>query len=123
MKLNISDWVKGKTKDGELIQGFIQSIDAVQGFATVYVVHSDNEDVKGKIVAVREHWLKKMQDLTLDDAQLVQNLIDMALATWDEAWFMELTETLKAIQNDSVQADDQSKPFPFYHNRLGPVSR
>lgn len=117
--MNISDWVQGKAQDGELIQGFIESMDALQGIVSVYVVKSDNEEIIGKSVAVREHWIKNAADLPVNDPQLVQNLIDMALATWDEAWFQELTDTLKLIYSDPALVGSRSRKYPSHNNRLG----
>jgi len=119
MKFNISDWVQGKTKDGELIHGFVETVDILQGFVTVNVVQSDNEEVIGKIVAVRSSWLKNVSDISLDNAQVFQNTIDLALDTWDEAWFMELTNAQKASGNEATQAGDRSNLYSFPANRLG----
>ncbi|WP_139991188.1 hypothetical protein [Paenibacillus paridis] len=119
MKFNISDWVQGKTKDGELIHGFVETIDILQGFVTVNVVKSDNEEVIGKIVAVRSSWLKNVSDIAVDDGQLFQNSINLALDTWDEAWFMELTNTRKASEVAAAQAGDKSNIYSFPVNRLG----
>ncbi|CAM4356782.1 IDEAL domain-containing protein [Paenibacillus alkaliterrae] len=119
MKFNTSDWVQGKTKDGELIHGFIETIDILQGIVTVNVVKSDNEERVGHIVAVRASWIKRVPDTALEDAQLVQNLIDLALATWDEAWFMELTESLKSKELAASEADAQSRVYLALRNRLG----
>ncbi|WP_028612806.1 hypothetical protein [Paenibacillus harenae] len=123
MKFNIGDWVQGKSKEGELIHGFIDTIDILQGIVTVYVVNSDNEETIGKVVAVREHWLRSSTDIKLDNAQVVHNLIDMALATWDEEWFMELTDSLKSIEGSSNEKGSGTVSYPFHHNRLGPVGR
>ncbi|WP_424769252.1 hypothetical protein [Paenibacillus sp. sgz302251] len=123
MKLNVSDWVQGKTHEGELIHGFIETIDILQGIVTVNVVKSDNEVIIGKIVAVRENWLRRVPDITLEDAQLAQNLIDMALATWDEAWFMELTGAQESSVGDRAATGSRQRSNSFPHNRLGSVGR
>jgi hypothetical protein len=119
MKFNVSDWVQGKTKDGELIHGFVETIDILQGFVTVNVVKSDNIEVIGKIVAVRSSWLKTISDIAVNDAAVYQNSIDLALDTWDEAWFMELTNARKASEDAAAQALDRSKILAFPVNRLG----
>ncbi|MGG1634100.1 hypothetical protein BK120_16050 [Paenibacillus sp. FSL A5-0031] len=118
MKFNISDWVQGKTKDGELIHGFVETIDILQGFVTVSVVKSDNVEVIGKTVAVRSSWLKNVSEITINDAQVFQNAIDLALDTWDEAWFMELTNAKKASE-EAAEAGERSKVYSFPVNRLG----
>lgn len=118
MKFNISDWVQGKTKDGELIHGFVETIDILQGFVTVNVVKSDNVDIIGKIVAVRSSWLKNVSSIAVNDLQMYQNTIDLALDTWDEAWFLELTNTRKASE-EAAQSEERSKVYSFPVNRLG----
>ncbi|MFX3634358.1 MAG: hypothetical protein ACE3L7_23730 [Candidatus Pristimantibacillus sp.] len=109
MKFEISDWVQGKAQNGELIQGYIETIDMMQGIIRVHVVKSDNESIMGRLVAVREQWLKKMPERLPDDSAQIHNLIDMALSTWDEPWFMELTEQLlymnQAELNESNRSD------------------
>lgn len=46
----IGDWVKGKSKDGELIRGFIEAIDFSQGTVKVYVVACDQEKTIGRTI-------------------------------------------------------------------------
>lgn len=122
MDFKISDWVQGKAQGGELIYGFIDSINELDKIVSVYVVKSDNDNIVGKIAAVREHWLKSVPVISLEDTQLMHNLIDMALATRDESWFMELTETLRTIQNSSVQVKEHSKARLAGTNRLSQSS-
>jgi hypothetical protein len=119
MKLSVSDWVQGKTTDGELIHGFIETIDILQGIVTVHVVKSDNEERVGHIVAVRSSWIKRVPDVSLQDAEIARNLIDVALATWDETWFMELTESLKSQDQTAFRREDGSQRVITAVNRLG----
>jgi len=37
MRVAISDWVKAKTKNGELIHGFVETVDAEQKLVTLFV--------------------------------------------------------------------------------------
>ncbi|GGG03210.1 hypothetical protein [Paenibacillus abyssi] len=119
MKFEISDWVQGTTRNGELIHGFIETIDRVDGIVKVNIVESDNEDIIGKHVAVREYWLKKLPLLPIDEPEHINNLIDIALSTWDEAWFMELSAKLKAIQHHPVKVGSDDLAYPSFNNRLG----
>lgn len=73
MKVEISDWVQAKTKDGELIHGFVDAVDESQRMANVIVVRSDNEDSVGKPIAVRDHWLRKLPDYVMEDAGSIQS--------------------------------------------------
>lgn len=108
MKFQTSDWVQGKTNNGELIQGFIETIDTMEGIVRIQVVKSDNEDAVGKMTAVREHWIRKLPEVSPRNAEQIQSLIDLALTTWDEAWFMELTEQLKEAQEQSKHEGNRS---------------
>lgn len=116
MRLETSDWVHGKTNNGEMIQGFIEHIDTLNGIVTVQVVKSDNEEAVGKPAAVRDHWIKKLPDHAPMNEQQLLGLIDLALATWDEAWFMELTEQLRDVkQSGGYNGPSNDKPN---HSRL-----
>ncbi|MFF2091094.1 IDEAL domain-containing protein [Paenibacillus sp. NPDC058174] len=118
MKYEVSDWVQGRTVNGEFILGFVEQIDALQGIVKVNVVKSDNEGSIGKPTVVREKWLKKLPEQIEQDEASVRNLIDLALSTWDEAWFMELTEQLNRIETEASQrkgndAADESRLSAF----------
>lgn len=91
----MSDWVQGRAENGELIQGFIVAIHETEAVAKVHVVQSDNEAVVGKGVMMREQWLKDMPFAETEDAGQIADLVDLALATQDVAWFEELSARLK----------------------------
>jgi hypothetical protein len=48
--MEIGDWVKAKSKSGELLHGFLENVDVLNGKVKVYVVASDNEATVGKTV-------------------------------------------------------------------------
>jgi hypothetical protein len=118
MKVEISDWVQAKTKDGELIHGFVDAVDESQRMANVIVVRSDNEDSVGKPIAVREHWLRKLPDYVMEDAGSIQSLIDIALLTKDEQWFNELTDKLQSVQQNVNKGATNVVAFPSSMNRI-----
>jgi len=119
MTFEISDWVQANTSNGELIHGYIDSRDEQQGIAKLMVVKSDNEEIVGKVITVREHGLKLLPVTSFDDVGHILNLIDMALSTHDEAWFRELTE--KLIPAGSTAKENHSIPrvHHSFANRLG----
>ncbi|NBD22931.1 hypothetical protein [Paenibacillus glycinis] len=120
MGFAISDWVQGRTKDGELIQGFITSLNERQNIATVYVVQSDHDAAVGTTVAVLSSWLKEQPTLqVLDYEEPIMDFIELALATRDSEWFAELTERLHAIAEKQEQNADGSAPILHGRNRLG----
>lgn len=123
MKFNISDWVRSNTKNGELISGFIEKADILHGIVTVHVVESDNEKIVGKNIVVRQQWMKLIPDIPSADVALIHNQIDLALATRDEAWFMELTNRMKSVEMEESELNNSSDDYRNQNNRLGPVGR
>lgn len=120
MNVNVSDWVHGRTGEGEMVYGFVDSVDGLQGLVTLYVVKSDNDERDGKLATVRMSTVKTVADIDSGDLRHVGDLIDLALATKDEAWFMELTEGIDAGQPTEALAElDLSTFAPF--NRLGKI--
>lgn len=119
MRFGISDWVQAKTENGELIHGFIETINHDHGIARIFVVKSDNEDSVGKPVVVRETALKKLPDTSFDGAEEIKSLIDIALSTWDEQWFNELTGKWLLLENSEAKKIYHSTAYPSYTNRLG----
>jgi hypothetical protein len=118
MKFEISDWVQAKTDHGELVHGFIEAISRVQGIVRVHVVQSDNVDSVGKPVAVRESALKKLPDISMDESVNILSLIDIALATWDEQWFQELSAKLLTARKDVAQNDSNPAHHLSHTNRF-----
>ncbi|MFC4601678.1 IDEAL domain-containing protein [Cohnella hongkongensis] len=123
MKFAIGDWVQAKTRNGEFIHGFIETIDHVKGLAKVYVVRSDNEESIGKSASVLEHWLRELPSYALEEESSLYNLIDLALATHDEPWFMELTRSLGARSGTGRPSGEASFPSLPPANRLGYSAR
>ncbi|WP_239614871.1 hypothetical protein [Cohnella mopanensis] len=119
MKVEISDWVLAKTKNGELIHGFVEDLDDQQGMATVYTVKSDNVESVGKPVVVRERWLRKLPDYSPHDSEAIRSLIDIALSTRDEHWFQELTSKMASIAINDMEQTLHSNRYPSAPSRLG----
>jgi hypothetical protein len=119
MTFEISDWVKGNTEVGELIQGYIESIHDLQGIIDVNVLRSDNDEIIGTVVHVPQHRLKKLPVISFEEENNVRALIDIALAARDEAWFMELSQTLMSIDRNTDQVENLSIAYLPSTNRLG----
>jgi hypothetical protein len=118
MKFLISDWVQARTDNGELIHGFVETINPAQAIARVFVVKSDNDDSVGKPVVVRENAMKKLPEMAFDTVDDLESLMDIALSTWDEAWFNELSGKLLFAQNNEGNKVYNSITHPSYTNRL-----
>ena len=118
MRFNVSDWVHGKTVDGEMVYGFVEEVDSVQGIVTLFVVQSDHEERVGRTADVRASTVRKVPDAKPGDSRHVPDLIDLALATRDEAWFRELTGG-RGSDNPRISARSQGGTAL----RVAPVNR
>ncbi|RIX50067.1 hypothetical protein D3P08_21170 [Paenibacillus nanensis] len=118
MTWRVSDWVSGRTVDDEMVYGFIEAIDWMQGFITLFVVRSDNEERIGRTAAVRLSSVKKVPDAAPQDSRHIPDLIDLALATWDEAWFRELTEGMGPTGQPVSQTKSHTALRTAHANRL-----
>jgi hypothetical protein len=117
--LQIGDWVKGKSLHDELIHGYIEDLNLVQGTVRIHVTASDNEETIGKLIETPIHFIKG--NLLVIDSYTEEEtfaLIDLALGTRDEAWFMELSTKLVEIRKGSSTNKKKSKP-PFFRFKLG----
>ena len=96
--LKAGDWVKGKSIDGELLIGYIESL-AIQGGALkVTVVTSDNEMTVGKTILMQSKDVKKLPESKVSNKEQIRFLIDLALSTGDEEWFIELSSQINSMR-------------------------
>lgn len=49
-RFEIGDWVQGRSREAELIHGYVETVDSNQGIIKVFVVESDNEKTIGKSI-------------------------------------------------------------------------
>ncbi|MEY9866637.1 hypothetical protein ABIE66_002016 [Peribacillus sp. B2I2] len=92
------DWVQGRSREGELIHGFIEKVSADREIVKVNVVESDNEKAVGKSIWIPSKWAEKLPDLEISNENHLLALIDLALLSKDETWFMELSGKLESIK-------------------------
>ncbi|WP_034672097.1 IDEAL domain-containing protein [Ectobacillus panaciterrae] len=117
-RLEIGDWVKGKSKDGELIYGYIQTVDSLQGIVRVNVVECDNEQIIGKTIGMPNKRVEKLSISTTSTKEQIVHLIDLALLTRDEQWFMDLSAKLNAVRQRSKKEAIGSIVYPTARNRI-----
>ncbi|RUQ30602.1 IDEAL domain-containing protein [Peribacillus cavernae] len=116
--LEIGDWVLGKSRNGELIRGYIEKIDILQGAVKVFVIESDNEKTIGKRIGMLHNWVEKLPVSTkVNDGQTL-DLIDLALLTRDEQWFIDLSEKLNAHETASKVMTKKNNLYPIRRNRI-----
>jgi uncharacterized protein YpiB (UPF0302 family) len=103
--LKAGDWVKGKSINGELLIGYIESL-AAQGRALrVTAVTSDNEMTVGKTILMQSKDVKKLPETKVLNKEQIRFLIDLALSTGDEEWFIELSSQINSMRQlvDSIR--------------------
>lgn len=103
-QLEIGDWVRGKSGDGELLHGYIESVNSLQDIVKVHVVACDNKEMVGKTIQLPRQWLKQLPVSAVDREESILSLIDLALETRDEQWFLELFEVLNALRTHAKES-------------------
>ncbi|EDL66732.1 IDEAL domain-containing protein [Bacillus sp. SG-1] len=98
---SLGDWVKAKTVEGELVIGYIEGVNDDSKTAKIRAVQTEQASIAGRTI---ETFLRSVSALpytpilTKEDAA---ELIDLALQTRDEKWFMELTAELSQLEQKS----------------------
>ncbi|WP_210366996.1 IDEAL domain-containing protein [Bacillus sp. REN3] len=96
--LKRGDWVKTKLKEGELILGYIESLDIINGLVNINVVTSDIDEVVGQTVVIGLKYVEGIPAAKVKNKEQIRFLIDLALMTGDEEWFLELSSKLKSME-------------------------
>ncbi len=95
--LKVGDWVRGISIEGELILGYIESFDNVGEVVKVNVVKCDNRDTISKTMSFLSNHVKKLPESKAINKEQILFLIDLALLTGDEEWFIGLSSKLNSI--------------------------
>lgn len=103
-RLEIGDWVRGKSGDGELLHGYIESVNSLQDIVKVYVVACDNKGTVGKTIQLPHNWLEKLPVSAVAREESILSLIDLALETRDEQWFLELFQLLNTLRTQTKES-------------------
>ncbi|PWW28335.1 IDEAL domain-containing protein [Cytobacillus oceanisediminis] len=96
--LKVGDWIKGKSQKGELILGYIETLDILKGIVKVTVVTSDNQETIGKTIQMLSRRVKPLPESKVANKEQIHFLIDLALSTGDEEWFIELSSKLNSMK-------------------------
>ncbi|BCB03944.1 IDEAL domain-containing protein [Bacillus sp. KH172YL63] len=94
--LKTGDWIKGTSREGELFIGYIENFDLPGGTIKAKIVTSDNKTIEGKTIPMLSKQVTQIPDAPVKNKEQLQHLIDLALATGDKEWFMELTSKLES---------------------------
>jgi predicted RNA-binding protein with RPS1 domain len=107
----------GEVQRWELIHGYVETIDSIQGIVKVNVVESDNEKAIGKSIWILNKSAEKLPDVTVSNESQLLSLIDLALLSKDEQWFMELSTKLAAIKKIS-KVNNKKSEYLISGNRM-----
>lgn len=96
--LKVGDWVRGISNEGEFILGYIASLDDVEGVVTVIIVKRDNKYTTNEAISLFSKHVNKLPESKAINKEQILYLIDLALLTGDEEWFIELSAKLNSIK-------------------------
>jgi hypothetical protein len=96
--LKVGDWIKAMSRDGELIIGYVESFDLSEEMIKITLTSSDHDELVGKTIPILNNMVKKLPNSNVKNKEQIHHLIDLALATGDEDWFLELSSKLNAIR-------------------------
>jgi hypothetical protein len=116
-RFEYGDWVQGRSRDGELIHGYVETVDSIQEIVKVNVVESDNEKAIGRSIWLHNKSAEKLPDLTVSNESQLLSLIDLALLSKDQEWFMELTMKLAAFKK-ITKMNNKKNEFLISENRM-----
>ncbi|CAM3809626.1 IDEAL domain-containing protein [Cohnella lubricantis] len=118
MNIRAGDWVTGHTGKGELVHGYVASIDTFQGTIAIQVTDSDHEAAIGKEISLPNRAVRRLPEESIDREEDLLALIDLALATYDEPWFTELSSKLSALRSQARRQELRRAALSA-RNRLG----
>jgi hypothetical protein len=92
------EWVRGRSREGELIHGYVEIVNLAQGINKVTVIKSDNDKLIGKGIWIADKFVEKLSTGPVNNENELLSLIDLALQNKDKHWFMMLSEQLTSIK-------------------------
>jgi hypothetical protein len=95
------EWVRGRSREGELIHGYVESVNPELEINKVTVIKSDNDKLIGKGIWIADKFVEKLPTVPATSEDELLSLIDIALLNKDEQWFMVLSEQLASIKKIS----------------------
>ena len=96
--LKVGDWVRGISNEGEFIVGYIVSLDEVEDVVTVSIVKRDDKYTINEAILLFSKHVNKLPESKVINKEQILYLIDLALLTGDEEWFIELSSKLNSIK-------------------------
>ncbi|HZG71482.1 MAG TPA: hypothetical protein VEY51_08080, partial [Chondromyces sp.] len=81
LRLEVGNWVKGRTQNGELVIGYIEEINVLRNIDVieVMVITSDNNEIVGQTIKMLDIWLEYLPVSSEKSEGQLLSLIDLAL--------------------------------------------
>ncbi|WP_226035292.1 IDEAL domain-containing protein [Aquibacillus saliphilus] len=118
LTLVVGDWVRGKTRNGALVHGYLESIQSKNSKVALKVVVSDNERIIGNTVHFEQKDIEKIDNSVKTSEKQLEDLIDFALATKDHNWFMELSAELKNLKQNEKFSTNRNNDLNSNYKKL-----
>ncbi|TBL70499.1 hypothetical protein [Paenibacillus thalictri] len=83
------DWVSGTSPLDERFIGYVESVDP-HGMIKVMVTQSDHAETVNTVIETRRLKARKLPDYVPSTSEELRSLIELALLTYDKAWFEQL---------------------------------
>jgi hypothetical protein len=99
------DWVTGTSFFDEKFRGYVESIHPFSGIIKVNVTECDNAVSVGRAIECTLNRLQPLPEEEWHDGNGLSGLIDLALATKDKEWFMDLTAKLQQSERQQEPAN------------------
>lgn len=112
------DWIQGISRDGELIHGYVETVDTTKGMLQINVVDSDNKKAIGKSIWIANKRAEKLPETTGRNESELLALIDLALLFKDEQWFRELSAKLVSTKKNHEVPPTKKSEFLISGNRM-----
>jgi hypothetical protein len=97
----IGDWVKAKSVEGELVIGYIERLNEKSKTAKIKVVQAEQASIAGRTIETLIRSVSALQPSSISTKDEILGLIDLALFTRDEKWFLELTNELSRYEKNT----------------------
>jgi hypothetical protein len=114
--IKTGDWVKGKSSEGQLLFGYIESRHEAKELVKIRVVQTEESLIIGQTIDLPFSLITKLSDPSLKSQQEVRSMMDLALQTKDEEWFKELSGMLATLDEKGI-TEKQEYPAEI-NNRL-----
>lgn len=98
--IQVGDWVSGTSIKDERFLGYVEEIK--NNMFLVRVIDSDHQAAIGTVVKSQMKHVKKMSVNPIQTTAHLLNMIDLALSTRDQKWFIDLTNQLNKLQQSKT---------------------